>query len=143
MRKEKAFLLLQAGVCVALALLLAIGAIGIYAEGSARRAEDPLENIYTAEIVSEKLDRLAPVIFIAVGLLVLGIILGARDPSADRPAKADGPVRPRGEPKHRLLIQTVIVVAAVALIILGILNGSAGDVLVKAINICSECIGLG
>ncbi|MBO4837186.1 MAG: thioredoxin [Clostridia bacterium] len=29
------------------------------------------------------------------------------------------------------------------LILSGILNGSARDVLIKAITICSECIGLG
>ncbi len=29
------------------------------------------------------------------------------------------------------------------LIVLGILNGGMLDVLVKAVNICSECIGLG
>ncbi len=32
---------------------------------------------------------------------------------------------------------------AVVFIILGIINGGANDVLVKAINICTECIGLG
>ncbi len=32
---------------------------------------------------------------------------------------------------------------ALALIVLGVLNGGARDVLAKAIKICSECIGLG
>lgn len=32
---------------------------------------------------------------------------------------------------------------AVVLIIVGIMNGGARDVLIKAINICTECIGLG
>ena len=35
------------------------------------------------------------------------------------------------------------VLAAVALIVLGVMNGGMFDVLVKAINICTECIGLG
>ncbi len=30
-----------------------------------------------------------------------------------------------------------------ALVVLGILNGGAQDVLAKAIRLCSECIGLG
>jgi hypothetical protein len=33
--------------------------------------------------------------------------------------------------------------AAVALIVLGVLNGGARDVTAKAVKICSECIGLG
>ena len=32
---------------------------------------------------------------------------------------------------------------AVLLIVLGVLNGGALDVLAKAIRLCSECIGLG
>lgn len=33
--------------------------------------------------------------------------------------------------------------AAILLIVLGVLNGGALDVLAKAIRLCSECIGLG
>jgi hypothetical protein len=33
--------------------------------------------------------------------------------------------------------------AAAVLIVLGVLNGGARDVLAKAVKICSECIGLG
>ena len=36
-----------------------------------------------------------------------------------------------------------ILVIAVVFIITGIFNGGASDVLQKAINICTECIGLG
>lgn len=37
----------------------------------------------------------------------------------------------------------IVFVVAVTFIILGIVNGGANDVLIKAINICTECIGLG
>ena len=37
----------------------------------------------------------------------------------------------------------IIAATAVALIVLGVMNGGMFDVLVKAINICTECIGLG
>ena len=43
----------------------------------------------------------------------------------------------------RNVIRVVIAAAAVALIVLGVMNGGMFDVLVKAINICTECIGLG
>lgn len=37
----------------------------------------------------------------------------------------------------------IVFVVGVTFVILGIVNGGANDVLVKAINICTECIGLG
>lgn len=36
-----------------------------------------------------------------------------------------------------------LIVVALLLIAVGAANGGARDVLVKAINICTECIGLG
>ncbi|MBD5092516.1 MAG: hypothetical protein HDT36_03950 [Clostridiales bacterium] len=45
---------------------------------------------------------------------------------------------------HRILVSRVAVcVVAVVFIIVGIVNGSAREVMLKAINICTECIGLG
>ena len=40
-------------------------------------------------------------------------------------------------------VRGCVFVLAVVFIVLGIVNGGANDVLVKAINICTECIGLG
>ncbi|MCR4908939.1 MAG: hypothetical protein K5985_08905 [Lachnospiraceae bacterium] len=40
-------------------------------------------------------------------------------------------------------IRIVLFAAAVLCIIIGIANGSMEDVLIKAIKICAECIGLG
>ena len=41
------------------------------------------------------------------------------------------------------MIRTALYVLAAVLIMLGVLNGGLRDVLIKAINICTECIGLG
>lgn len=37
----------------------------------------------------------------------------------------------------------ILYALAILLVILGVMNGGMRDVLVKAINICTECIGLG
>ena len=37
----------------------------------------------------------------------------------------------------------LLLILAAALILHGIINGSMHDVFVKAVNICTECIGLG
>ena len=40
-------------------------------------------------------------------------------------------------------LRIALYIAAGAFIVLGVMNGGAYDVLVKAVNICTECIGLG
>lgn len=53
---------------------------------------------------------------------------------------------PKDNKKERLVVNILrgaIALVAVVLIVVGIFNGGATDVLQKAINICTECIGLG
>lgn len=47
------------------------------------------------------------------------------------------------DPRFLLAVRIVFAVLAVALIIWGALNGNARAIMIKAINICTECIGLG
>ena len=42
-----------------------------------------------------------------------------------------------------LLLQAALLAAALGMIVAGALNGSLRDVLYKAVNICTECVGLG
>ncbi|MBO6039679.1 MAG: thioredoxin [Oscillospiraceae bacterium] len=41
------------------------------------------------------------------------------------------------------MVRTVLLIAAIVLIIAGLFNGSARDVFSKAVRICTECVGLG
>ena len=45
--------------------------------------------------------------------------------------------------KRKTVVRAVLCAVAVLLIVYGILNGGARDVLAKAVKICSECIGIG
>ena len=45
--------------------------------------------------------------------------------------------------KRRVLARRILMVAAILFIVMGIFNGSMKDVLVKAIRISTECVGLG
>jgi hypothetical protein len=47
------------------------------------------------------------------------------------------------KPSYKHPVRMVLYVVAVTLTVTGIYNGGMRDVLVKAINICTECIGLG
>ena len=254
MTKRKLYLVLQAAVCVALVVWLSLSAIGIWREGSARKAEHPMESVYTPEAVAEKLAPIAPLLVAGLGLLAAGLVLGVNGEGADKPVRdaelnrdllASRVVQPSEamlaerrkqrrlvwigwglfalcmvpilvyllnpvhfpeadlemmffalmrvllpwtavglgalavtsvlreksvlretqavkerlemeraagiatEPKsadppgRTAMLQAVIIVAAVILILAGVFNGSARDVLYKAITICTECVGLG
>ena len=252
--RGKVYLAIQAVACIALVLLSIVSTVAIWREGSARKAEHPMESVYTPEIVAEKFAPIAPLLFAGAGLLIAGLVLGIRDENAEKPVKdaeisrdlavarvarpsdamrkeraaqrrllwigwgvfalcmvpiavyISNPAHfPEADPEgmfHGLIrvflpwtavglgalavtsllreksvlreteaaqarvreekaqgiapkpkavvkarenriIQAVIVVVAVILIIAGVFNGSARDVLYKAITICTECVGLG
>jgi len=143
MKRGRLYLLLQAAVCIALVALLAGSAITIYEEGSARKAEQPMESIYTPQAVAEKLLPIAPLFWIGVGLSIAGLLLGVKDENAEKPKGMAAASESDDPPKHAAGLQMILIAAAVLLILAGALNGSALDVLYKAITICTECIGLG
>ena len=70
---------------------------------------------------------------------------GAAKATAQAAAKAPAPLNSISpETAHRrILLRRVLMAAAVLFIVLGIFNGSMKDVLIKAIKICTECVGLG
>ena len=141
MTRTRMYLILQAMACALLTALLAASAISIYLEGAARKTEHPLEPIYTRETVAEKLAPLAPLFFASIGLTAAGLVLGIKE--EEKGSSVLSAPKPLKRPAHPGAIQTVLILVALALIVAGVLNGSAWDLLVKAINICTECIGLG
>ena len=253
MKKSQVYLIIQTVVCIALVALMSVSAVSIYREGVARKAQNPLESIYTPEIVAQRFAPIAPLFIAALVLLVVGLAMGLKDEEAEKPVKdaelardlvanrvvqpSEAMLRERAtqkrltwigwgvfalcmvpiaiymtKPEHfpqeledmfyalirvflpcaavglgaltvtaalreksvmreteaaktrlqeekaagvtgapapvvqakgRAGVQAVVIVVAVALIIAGIFNGSARDVLIKAITICTECVGLG
>ena len=141
--KGRILLIAQTVLCIVIAALLIAGAVDLYLDGSARRAENPLESIYTAEGAAQKARVIAVPGILFLCVLAVSFITGLKSPDAHAPAKGIQPPETGPEEKKVRMIRTVIVAAAAAFILAGILNGSALDVLVKAINICTECIGLG
>ena len=85
MSRGKIFLILQTAVCISLAALLALAAVSLFREGSARRAEHPLESIYSPAAAAAGFAPIAPLFFISLGLLTAGLLLGVRDERAGKP----------------------------------------------------------
>lgn len=145
MSGKKAYLIAQAILCILLVLLLSVEAIRIFQEGTARRAEQPLEAIYTPQAVAAAFARLAPLLYLSVGMTAAGLLLGVkeeqRSPKTQR--KTEAMEKKKENPKKQTVLRVAFLIAALVFIALGALNGSLMDVLAKAINLCSECIGLG
>jgi hypothetical protein len=60
-----------------------------------------------------------------------------------KPTATASPRIYKNEGLKRNLLTALFAVVAVVFIIVGAFNGGMGDVLAKAIKICTECIGLG
>ncbi len=108
---------------------------------------------YNASVISACY-LILPCTFVAMGICLAFVFI--ENASVERQlkavkaaiAKAKGASAPSvKEPKpNKALtsgIRIAIAVVALVLIVMGILNGGMADVLSKAINICTECIGLG
>ena len=144
MTRSKLFLLLNALLYVLLAVLVAAAAIGLYREGAAVRASgDALFWIFTREKAAQRLSALAPLLFLALGMSAAGLILGIGADGAKKPAQVQPPFPLPAHPRRTAAVRCAVLIAALGMILAGILNGSMRDVLVKAINLCMECVGLG
>ncbi len=159
MNKEKKFLILQSALCVLIAVLLAVGAISIFTEGKAwQAAGHPTDWIYTREKVAARLLPVLPLIVLSFALTVYGLVKGIKDNDAGKPvkdaeltnniralrARAAEPPKTSAEAKRRQkILWCALMALAVCFVVMGIVGGSMKDVLVKAIKICTECVGLG
>ena len=85
MTRTRIYLIIQAVLCALLVVLLSLSAVTIYRDGAARKAEQPLEPIYTRGIVAEKFAPIAPLFFAAIGLMIAGLVLGIGDENEDKP----------------------------------------------------------
>ena len=99
-------------------------------------------------VMGEMMAVVAPWTALALAAVYAAGVL--RDKSMQRECDAlkgavDSGLRPQVEKQHDGIpvIRVVLLAAAVLFIMLGVMNGGLYDVLVKAINICTECIGLG
>ncbi len=88
MERKKAYQVILAVLLALLTVLLCAAAVGIWQEGSARKTQNPLEAVYTADIVAEQFLRISPLLFGVIGMAASGLLLGIRDEKSTRPVSA-------------------------------------------------------
>ena len=136
-------LTLTLGASLAAAVLsLYLG--GVRQRGSAGSALIP---IFTREAVGRQLTWVGPIFAVWLAAVIAAAVTGARPPQALPSAKRLPPMirrKPGTAAAFALyVLRVALLTAAVILALLGIRSGGPRDVLAKAINICTECIGLG
>ena len=140
-----------AALTLVLAAALIASTLFLYARGLSQRREsgDLTRALFTREAVAAQLRRLVPIFALWLAAWIAALAFGANrgaPPHSTRGPGREIPVDPPAVPSGRgrfPLLRIVLFACAIAMIVLGALNGGMNDVLVKAINICTECIGLG
>ena len=106
-----------------------------------------VQPVFAPEAVSAHLAQMAWAFRLWLAALVLSCAAQWLVPDKEKTItrkRAMALYRPKhGESSRVGLVRTVLLIAACAMVIAGVMNGGMWDVLVKAINICTECIGLG
>ena len=132
---------------VGVVLLLCWQCLDIYLTGN--RPENIssgvyLSPVYSVPIVAERLSMVMPLLLIYAVLMIVTIVTHL---VWGKPQRISGKISrcvPREQNEKMILIARIAILCLGAVfIVLGVMNGGSRDVLIKAIDICTECIGLG
>ena len=158
MDKRRILLYINSALYGLWAILTAGSAISIYCEGAAYQAQGhPEAWIFTREKAVEAFGTFVPVLALAVVVTLICVVKGVRDDRQDKPVAAPDLISiykteraverdvqvEAAKAKNLHAVKVAVLIAAVIFIVAGIFNGSMEDMLIKAINICTECVGLG
>lgn len=131
-------------VCSAAGLIAA--AVYIYLTGSlaVKESGDVTAEIYTAEVIRAAFRRIAPVVYAFLLSAAAGIIFRVftEEKSGITVPRPAVKMKPENR-KAVTVLRVAVAAAAVIMLILGITGGGIRDVMIKAVKICMECVGLG
>lgn len=100
--------------------------------------------VYSAQIVSDQLLLVMPLLVVYGILALLTAMVQLFWGKSPHPTGKIRPCPPRRQTgKVFTIVRITILCLGILFIILGVMNGGSRDVLIKASNICTECIGLG
>lgn len=152
---SKALRIVVALATVLILIFLAFNCIDIYLEGNspANLSESGvhLSPVFSRDMVALRLSPLLPWLAVYVLLIIVCTVVEAKAGEVKHEVAIDAKNH-LGLGKARLaecnskrtnIVRVALFAVAVLFVVLGVTNGGMSDVLIKAINICTECIGLG
>ncbi len=143
MNTRKSLLIAQAVLCILCAGMLAAGIIRLYCEGAAYQSDGhPDAWIFTREKIGTVLLPCLVPFLLSVGVTITSVLRGIR--VNESAAQCNTPFTSvSSDVKRQTAARWVVLILALICIAAGVWNGSMRDVLYKAVNLCTECIGLG
>ena len=88
--KKKVSLIIQSLLCAAVTALLIASVISLFMEGSALKAANPLEWIFTREKAASALKPVLPLFAVSLVMTAAGLLLQIRDEKAEMPVRDAG-----------------------------------------------------
>lgn len=141
MRILRVYSILLGVVIVIAALCLMAGCLSIYNSG---------RQPYSPEIVAQTFSKISIPVFLCIGMIILGFVLNfLLSPVDEKKEKKVANITKELseadilEAKRIKVTRYCILGIAILFLVYGLATGGIADVLAKAINICTECIGLG
>lgn len=149
--------ILSAIAVIVIAVLLCGQCLDIYLKGSSSQNLDTggvrLVSMFRMEDVAARLKGITLPLIVCCLLIAVCTILHwlfqmhANDATGSTPRRScmckEHAGNAAAQSASIRVAQAILLLISVVLIVLGVINGGMRDVLVKAINICTECIGLG
>jgi len=141
-RLHRTYNILFSVVLVIAGICLIAGCLCIYFSG---------DHPFSREVVASTFSGIAFPVYLCIVMTVINIIWEVISPTdakknpskkINRKSIEENTDFDAGEKKYRPY-RNAIIIAAVIFIVAGLINGGTVAVLAKAINICTECIGLG
>ena len=137
------------GIATVVCVVCAIGAIAYLVAPSSFASRD-LE-----PVMGQMMFHVVPWVVVAFAVVLViqnmcmknveaELALAKKAPAKEKEAQAQGTTTAsENQKKKQNIARIAVLIVAILFIIAGITNGGMFDVFVKAINICTECIGLG
>lgn len=135
-RLRKIYKILLSISIIITGICLIYGCLSIYFSG----------NDYSRDIVAKTFSQIDIPVFVSLALIVIDIIWELVSPSTSVQKKAQKKfdTTPNTTTNKNVKITKLIILGiAIITLVLGAIFGGYADVLTKAVNICTECIGLG
>jgi len=141
---QRLFKWLTAGMTIICLGLLAWQCMDIYREGAKAAADSALTSsqMYRWDDIRNRLSAISWPFFCTAIMIAASTWVCRKENKVEKP-QSRVMLYQRQRTHASPVLRSSLLVLAAAFILLGVMNGGLRDVLVKAINICTECIGLG